>query len=216
MLVMPDGVIGLLDFGMVGRIDERLQENIGEMLVALSSLDAEHMTAMIVRVGAPPPDLDRAALSLDVADFLSYYASQSLDRFDLSGALNEMIEHIRRYHIMLPARIAMLLKALVTLEGTARLVSPKFSLVEMMQPYRSKMLWRRFSPRRQVRKLRRLFSELEHLVDILPRRHRRHPRTDAERQVRHPPRPSRPGAVGQPAGAGHVGQRAVRRLGACC
>ena len=80
-----------------------------------------------------------------------------------------MTEQIRRYHIMLPARIAMLLKALITLEGTARLVSPKFSLVEMMQPYRKKMLWRRLSPRRQLRKLRRLFAELEHLLDMLPR-----------------------------------------------
>ena len=103
-----------------------------------------------------------------MADFLSYYASQSLDRFDLSGALNEMMEQIRRYHIMLPARIVMLLKALVTLEGTARLVSPKFSLVEMIQPYRQKLIWRRFSPRRRLRKLHRLYSELEHLLDILP------------------------------------------------
>ena len=138
------------------------------MLVALSNLDAEHMTSMILRLGKTPPDLDRSALSLDVADFLSYYASQSLEKFDLSGALNEMIEQIRRYHIMLPARIVMLLKALVTLEGTARLVSPKFSLVEMIQPYRRKLLWRRFSPRRRLRKLHRLYSELEHLVDILP------------------------------------------------
>ena len=62
----------------------------------------------------------------------------------------------------------MLLKALVTLEGTARLVSPKFSLVEMIQPYRRKLFLRRFSPRRRLRKLHRLFSELEHLVDVLP------------------------------------------------
>ena len=103
-----------------------------------------------------------------MADLLSYYASQSLDRFDLSGALNEMMEQVRRYHILLPARIVMLLKALVTLEGTARLVSPKFSLVEMIQPYRQKLIWRRFSPRRRLRKLHRLFSELEHLLDILP------------------------------------------------
>ena len=147
LLVMDDCRIGLLDCGMVGRIDERLHESVGEMLVALSNLDAEHMTAMILRLGKTPADLDRAALSLDVADFLSYYASQSLDKFDLSGALNEMMEQIRRYHIMLPARIIMLLKALVTLEGTARLVSPKFSLVEMIQPYRRKLFWRRFSPR---------------------------------------------------------------------
>ena len=92
-----------------------------------------------------------------------------------------MMEQIRRYHIMLPARIVMLLKALVTLEGTARLVSPKFSLVEMIRPYRRKMLWRRFSPRRRLRKLHRLYSELEHLARHPPPGHRRHPRTDAGR-----------------------------------
>jgi ubiquinone biosynthesis protein len=168
LLVMPDGRIGLLDCGMVGRIDERLHEDVGELLVALSNLDAEHMTAMIVRLGKTPADLDRAALSLDVAEFLSYYATQSLDKFDLSGALNEMMEQIRRYHIMLPARIVMLLKALVTLEGTSRLISPRFNLVELIRPYRQKLLWRRFSPRRRLRKLHRLYSELEHLIDVLP------------------------------------------------
>jgi ubiquinone biosynthesis protein len=168
LMVMGDGRIGLLDFGMVGRIDERLHENVSELVVALGNLDAEHMTAMILRLGKTPSDLDRATLSLDVADFLSYYGTQSLDRFDLSGALNEMLEQIRRYQIMLPARIVMLLKALITLEGTAHMLSPKFSLVEMIQPYRQKMLWRRFSPRRRLRKLYRLYSELEHLLDILP------------------------------------------------
>jgi ubiquinone biosynthesis protein len=169
ILVMPGNVVGLLDFGMVGRIDERLHEHIGEMLVALGNQDAEYLTSLIVRIGTPPANLDRVALSLDVADFIAHYTSQSLEGLDLSSAVNEITEHIRRYHIMLPARFAMLLKALVTLEGTSRLVSPKFSLVEVMQPYRSKMLWRRYSPMRQLRKLRRLYSEIEHLIDILPR-----------------------------------------------
>jgi ubiquinone biosynthesis protein len=168
LMVMDGCTIGLLDFGMVGRIDERMHEDISEMVVALSNLDAEHTTAMILRMGKTPANPDRSALALDVADFLSYYASQSLDRLDLSGALNEMMEQIRRYHIMLPARIVMLLKALVTLEGTARTISPRFSLIEMIQPYRRKLILRRFSPKRQLRKLHRLYSELEHLVDILP------------------------------------------------
>ncbi len=168
VMALPGCRIGLLDFGMVGRIDERLHENVAEMLVALSNLDAEHMTSLILRLGKTPADLDRSALALDVADFLSYYGGQSLDKFDLSGALNEMMEQIRRYRIMLPARIVMLLKALVTLEGTARQTSPRFSLVEMIRPYRRKLLLRRFSPRRRLRKLHRLYSEIEHLLDILP------------------------------------------------
>ena len=164
--------------------------------------------------GQTPADLDRSALSLDVADFLSYYATQSLDKFDLSGALNEIVEQIRRYHIMLPARIIMLLKALVTLEGTARLVSPKFNLVEMIQPYRRKLLWRRFSPQRRLRKLHRLYSELEHLVDILPQGIADVLEQMQSGRVRHPSRPPRPGALGEPARVGDAGQRVVRRLGA--
>jgi ubiquinone biosynthesis protein len=70
---------------------------------------------------------------------------------------------------MLPARIAMLIKVLVTLEGTSRLLSPKFSLVEVMAPYRRKILWRRLSPQRRLRRMQRLYSEIEHLVAALPR-----------------------------------------------
>jgi ubiquinone biosynthesis protein len=168
ILVMPGNVIGLLDFGMVGRLDERLHDQIGEMLVAVSNQDAEYLATLILRLTAPPANLDHAAFSLDVADFMAHYAGQSLDRLDLSGALNEGMENIRRHHIMMPARIAMLLKALITLEGTSRLVNPKFSLIEVMKPYRKTMILRRFSPSRQYRKARRFYREVEHLVEVLP------------------------------------------------
>ncbi len=169
MLLMDDNVIALLDFGMVGRIDEQLLEDMGEMLMALGSQDAEYLTTIITRVGAVPPELDRAALSIDVADFVAHYGSMSLENFDLSGALNELVDMIRRYNIMLPARIAMLIKALVTLEGTTQLVSPSFSLIEVMAPYQKKMFWRQFSPKRRLRKTWRFYSEIRYLMSVFPR-----------------------------------------------
>ncbi|MBN2022497.1 MAG: AarF/ABC1/UbiB kinase family protein [Pirellulales bacterium] len=169
VVLMDGNVIGLLDFGMVGRIDENTQETMGEMLLAIANQDADHLTTLITRVASAPPELDRPAFGLDVADFVSHYGSQSLDEFDLSGALSEMTEMIRRYNIMLPAAVAMLIKVLITLEGTSRMLSPGFSLVEVMQPYQKKLLWRQFSPGRRLRKLRRLFRELEHLAEVLPR-----------------------------------------------
>lgn len=170
IVVLPDNVIGLLDFGMVGRLDEGLRDNVEQMLLSIANRDADYVTTIITRLGAVPPDLDYAALSVDVADFVGHYATQSVSQFNLSGALNEMSEMIRRYHIMLPARVAMLLKALVMLEGTSRLLNPNFSLMEVMQPYRSTMLKRQLSPLRRLRKMRRIFGELEHLAEIVPRR----------------------------------------------
>lgn len=169
ILVLPGGVIGLLDYGMVGRIDEPLRELIEEMLSAVVDADADRLTSIITRIGSTPPQLDHAALSIDVADFIAHYAHLRIDELELDKALNEMIEIIRRYHIMLPARIALLIKVLIMLDGASRMLSPKFSLVELMRPYQRTMIFRRLSPSRQLRRLRRLYSELEYLADVLPR-----------------------------------------------
>lgn len=169
ILVLPGGVIGLVDFGMVGRIDEPLRELIEEMLSAVVNADAYLLTSIITRIGSTPPQLDYAALSIDVADFIAHYAHMRVDELELGAALNEMIEIIRRYQIMLPARIALLIKVLIMLEGASRMLNPKFSLVELMRPYQRKMIFRRLSPVRQLRRLRRLYSELEYLADVLPR-----------------------------------------------
>jgi ubiquinone biosynthesis protein len=170
LVLLPGNRIGLLDFGMVGRIDERLREDIEHMLLAIVNRDVMLLTTLIKRVGTVPPNLDEGALAVEVADFVGHYATQSLGQFDLSGALNDMIEIIRRYHITLPAQVSLLIKVLITLEGTAKMLSPKFSLLEVMQPFHRQMLMRRLSPARQLRKIRRVYMELEHLVEILPGR----------------------------------------------
>ena len=169
ILVAEGNVIGLVDYGMVGEIDDALRDAIEELLFALASRDAAYLTLAITRISSTPANLDVAALSLDVTDFLAHFAGQPLSELDVGSAINEITEIIRRYHIMLPARIGMLLKVLVMLEGTARLASPQFSLMEVIQPYQRRMLFRRLSPGRQLRKLRRIYVEMEHLAETLPR-----------------------------------------------
>ncbi|MBI1901396.1 MAG: AarF/ABC1/UbiB kinase family protein, partial [Planctomycetia bacterium] len=169
IVVLDGNVIGLLDFGQVGSLDDELREDVEEMLLALAGRDAGHLTSIVMRIGATPPDLDRPALSLDIEDYISHYANVPLAEFDLAGAITELTQIIRRHQIMLPARLAMLLKVLVELEGTARRIHPSFSLNEVIEPYHKKLRWRRLSPQRQMRKLWRIYNELEHLAEILPR-----------------------------------------------
>jgi ubiquinone biosynthesis protein len=169
LLVLAGGIIGMLDCGMVGRLDERLREDFEEMLLAIIGRDPQFLTALIVRVGSIPPGLDEAGLGADIADFLSYYGGQSLEQFDLAGALNEVTEIIRRYHILLPTGVALLIKVLVMLEGTSRALSPKFNLIELIQPYQKKLIWRRLSPERHWKRFRQIAREWETLGEMLPR-----------------------------------------------
>lgn len=170
LMLLEDNTIGLLDFGMVGRLDDSLREGIEDMLMAIVSNDGQQLTSLVMRVGATPPNLDEAALSIDLTDYVAHYGNQPIDSFDLAGALTEMIEIVQRYHIVLPAGMALLLKVLVMLEGTVHLLEPQFSVMELIQPYQKKMLMRRMSPGRQVKKMRRIYSEVEQLAEVLPRR----------------------------------------------
>ena len=170
IVITEDGKIGLLDFGMVGRISESLREDIEAMLVAIAQQDVSMLTTLIRRVGNCPVDMDMAGLSNDVADFVGQYSTQTFSAFDMSGALNDFVSLVRRYRITLPNEVSLLIKVLITLEGTGRLMNPDFCLMEIMEPMQRMMLLKRLSPGRQVRKMRRFYMELEQLADELPRK----------------------------------------------
>lgn len=168
ILIQPDGTIGLLDFGMVGRIDDGLRGNIEEMLWALALKDSGLLTSLIKRVGKTPPTIDDSLLSNDVTDLIATYGSQPLENIDLASALNDLTDILHRHRIILPSQLGLLIKTLVTLQGTISKTSPKFSLLEAIEPM-FKKLWRsRFSPSRQIRRMRRLYVEMEGLVEKLP------------------------------------------------
>ena len=97
--------------------NEQLREDIEDMLSAIVSHDSQQLTSLVMRLGSVPPGLDEPALSVDLAEFVSHYANQPVESFDLAGALCEMVEIIQRYRIVLQPSLAMLIKVLVMLEG---------------------------------------------------------------------------------------------------
>ncbi len=169
LVIMPDGVLGLFDCGMVGRMDDRLREEVEQILVCIASQDAAMLARVLTRMCSPPAEFNEAAFSADLSDFISFYGSQPLERFQLGHALNEIARCISRYRLVLPSPLAQILKVLVMLDGTAKLLSPRVNLIEIIVPYQKRIFLRQMSPKRQLRHLHRLFSEWRYLAQTLPR-----------------------------------------------
>lgn len=169
LMVLPGGVVAVLDCGMVGRIDDRLREEIDGLLLAVAQKDAKEVAEVVKRLGSVPANLDHEALETDVKNFVEEYGSLSLRDFDLSGALNRMVEIIHQYQIVLPPACSLLLKTLVVLEGTSRGLNPSFSLAELIEPFETKTLRRMFRPERWLMKLQRAYRDWDRLVESLPR-----------------------------------------------
>jgi ubiquinone biosynthesis protein len=165
----PLGAIGVIDVGMSARLSQRLIENIERAMGAVVRHDSIALTELIVQVADVPPSFDPIPLEAEVAEQLAFYHGMPLNQFQLGSALNDLTAAIRRYHLMLPAPLAMLLRVLVLLEGTGRRLAPKFNLVELLEPYQRRAVIRRVTGRATWRRLYAALSDWDDLARGFPR-----------------------------------------------
>jgi ubiquinone biosynthesis protein len=176
-LVLPGGVLGILDAGMVGRLDEDRRDQLESLIVAVYHRDASRLADAVMALGESPPT-DPAALRAEVNEFVHDFADVPLNQLDLSAALNRMTDIIRRFAILLPPEVAMLLRTLVVLEGSAKQLSPTFSLAEVINLYVREhgvgQLWKRFRRKvaRTARDWDRFLSDLPRELDEIMKRFR--------------------------------------------
>ena len=169
LMLLPGAVVGVVDCGQVGRIEDELRDEVESLLLGIVENDAALVTEQVLRLGSVPPDCPHDRLRADLDDFMADYVGHPLTDINVGSALSSLIEIIRRYHITLPPPLAVLLKTIIVLEGTSRRFSPDVSLAELMQPFCQGIVMRRFGPKRLVRRARRAYRDWDRFISALPR-----------------------------------------------
>lgn len=168
LLLLPGAVVGVIDCGMVGRIDEDLRDEVEALLLGIVDNDSNLVAEQVLRLGAVPANCAQDKLRADLQDFMADYTGHPLNEVHVGTALGSLVEIIRRHQIVLPPSLALLLKTIIVLEGTSRRLNPDISLAELMQPYCTRLMLRRFSPSRIAKKARRTYRAWDRLLKALP------------------------------------------------
>jgi len=169
LLVLEDGTLGILDCGMTGRVDDRTMEDLGGLMIAAVNQDSDDLVYYVSRLGSLPADLDRDQLEIDLGEFLGEYSKNSLESLDVANAIEDGVAIIRNHGVRLRPNISLLLKVLVMLEGTSRLLDREFSLAEILDPYVKKTLRRRLSPRENLKRMVTMAKDWDRLLRGFPR-----------------------------------------------
>jgi ubiquinone biosynthesis protein len=169
ILALSKGRVGILDGGMVGRIDDDLRERIVQILLAAADRDAPRLADLIATICRAPASLDRGGLSGDLLEVFGQYGTQSVDKFDVGGALTAITRLLHEYNLLMPSRLSMLIKCLILLEGTAKGLSASFNLAELLEPFRRQFVLQQLSPEAFLRKANRLRRDWEVLAEAIPR-----------------------------------------------
>jgi ubiquinone biosynthesis protein len=168
LMVLPDGVVGVLDCGMVQRLDDELRETIEDLLLALVRGDAQTVTDTVWDLSTSPPTLGRRRLHADVTEVLADYQGQTIGEVDIGALLNSLTKVIHRNQLFLPPGVSLLLRTLTELEGTAKLLNPSFRLTELVQPYAEESYRRRLAPKRVWLRMARSAREWDRVLRAIP------------------------------------------------
>jgi ubiquinone biosynthesis protein len=168
VFILPDQVICMLDYGMVGRLGQDLKDQLIDLLQALLNRDVDRIISQLLYSGELTDDSDIKNLRRDLHDFIEDYYDIVLQDIKVGKLLSEFIEILTHHRIHFPADFMILAKALVIMEGVGRQLDPEFNMINHMRPYVNKLVFERFSPRNISEQAGRIVQAYSSLAKSLP------------------------------------------------
>jgi ubiquinone biosynthesis protein len=167
------GRIGLIDFGMVGTVSEHTREQFVDVIVAVTSQDADRLVDAFLQLGVARRRVERAELRRDLELLLSRYYGLALGEIALGSLIEDVLAIVRKHHLQLPTDLALLLRTAMMGEGLGAQLDPGFQLMNMLEPYAQQMLQREYSPAYWVHKLQQTSLDVARISTELPQQLRR-------------------------------------------
>ena len=173
LFIEPGGRVGLIDFGMVGEVDDALRVRLGALLAALTSHDVERLASALLELSVVKRSVDRDQLRVDLVGFVGLYRGRRLGEVNVAELASHLLALLRKHRLQLPQEIAVLLKFFLMVEGMGVRLDPEFNLGAFLGPYVRQLALERFSPEVLVRQLLTSGRDAAALAADLPDKLRR-------------------------------------------
>lgn len=170
LYVLADGRIGMMDFGMIGRLDATLQESLTRLFLALSKGDTERMMDELLTSGIAQGRINRKILKRDLDHLIACYADHSVEELAAARIFNEITGLARRHHLNLPSDLVLMAKVMAISEGLGLQLDPDFQFIHFARPYLERFWLQRHSPQQVGEKVVEGIVEMAEFGLTFPRR----------------------------------------------
>lgn len=174
IFVLPDGVLGLVDFGIMGRVTGENMEYFANTIVAVVRQDFDALAGQYINMGFVSDqvtDLDRfrRALREDFAELLAPYYGMTVRQIDFTSYIERFTQLAIKHGLEMPQNLYLVNKTLVTLEGLLRQIDPEFDLIAEAKPYVARLIGRKKDPLRRLRSAGKSAEEMAGVFTAMPR-----------------------------------------------
>lgn len=146
IIVMADGTIAFVDFGIVGYFDERLKDKCVSLLCGFAEQDEEMIVQSLIDMGMSGDDINYEELKSEISFAILPLKDASIKDVKLSRVFEEVIEIAVKHNLKVPISLVLFGKTIITLEGIALVYDDKFRILDSIKPFVNKLVLQRTRP----------------------------------------------------------------------
>jgi ubiquinone biosynthesis protein len=169
ILHLDDGRLGLIDFGLAGRLTDLDMARLTRLFVDAATENVEALPRRLTDLGVRYPREREEELRSRLEELYYRYYGSRLSDIDPIEAIREGLTLIYAMNLRLPTRFVILDKAIATLGSVAAEVYPDFNVFEVARPYAKHLIAERYSPRRVALRARAEVQDIAELALEVPR-----------------------------------------------
>lgn len=167
--VMPNGQIGLIDFGVVGRLNKKTQTSIANMLVSLSQEDYDRFAYEYIDLAPFNENTNIDLFARDLRNLIAPYYGLTLKNVNLGKILLSSSSIAAKHQVSVPTELMLFFKSLVSIESIGRRIHPDFDFLNYAIEFASELVKHQYNPDKMMSEFFTLARESKSLINSLPR-----------------------------------------------
>ena len=170
LLVTPEGNLCLLDWGIVGRLTERDRYELIDLIKAVVDKDSKALMDTLLVMTNGQSTINRRSLERQLLEILDSYHAVPVKELNIGHLLMDVTALLRQHRLALPTDLVIMIKTMITAEGTARHIYPGLNIILEAEDYVKRLARQRYKSGPIWRNVRAAVKEFFALQRQLPRR----------------------------------------------
>jgi len=150
-LMVSEGKIVFLDFGIVGKISKEDRNSLLKLVYYVAHKDEEKAAEYVIKLAKITDESELDLLKKESADIISTYLYQPLKNINLQSFFEDLIRVMRKYKVYFKEDQYLLAKTIITYEGVGKSLDPDFNVIESLKPYVTKLVKKMYSPKTLIK-----------------------------------------------------------------
>jgi ubiquinone biosynthesis protein len=168
VLIQPDGVICLIDFGMVGSMVRKDKDAFKDFIVAIGKGDLRSLTNSILALARGKRLTTREELEYDISILIEEFPPETISEREMGEIVDRLQKIIYKHHLSFSNDFFLLLRTLVILDGISRQLDPKFNTLERIRKHSLRLFEEGLQPKNLIKSALHDISDAWDYISVLP------------------------------------------------